>query len=135
MDLSNLQPRVIHSGKWLGRSKARSAASRIQDLNPHCEVDVHERMLTSDNALDLIRAYDLVCDGTDNFPSRYLINDACVLLGKPLIYGSVQRFDGQVTVSTARPPVPTTAICCRSRLRLVRSRPVRRRGSWVSCQV
>ena len=106
MDLSNLQRQVIHSGEWLGRSKARSAASRIQDLNPHCEVDVHERMLTSDNALNLIRAYDMVCDGTDNFPSRYLINDACVLLGKPLIYGSVQRFDGQVTVFNRRPTSP-----------------------------
>ena len=135
VELSNLQRQVIHSCEWLGRSKARSAASRIQDLNPHCEVDVHERMLTSDNALNLIRAYDLVCDGTDNFPSRYLINDACVLLGKPLIYGSVQRFDGQVTVSTARPPVPTTAICCRSRPLLVRSRPVRKLGSWELCQV
>ena len=106
VELSNLQRQVIHSGAWLGRSKARSAASRIQDLNPHCEVDVHERMLTSDNALNLIRAYDLVCDGTDNFPSRYLINDACVLLGKPLIYGSVQRFDGQVTVFNRTPTSP-----------------------------
>ena len=106
VELSNLQRQVIHSCEWLGRSKARSAASRIQDLNPHCEVDVHERMLTSDNALNLIRAYDLVCDGTDNFPSRYLINDACVLLGKPLIYGSVQRFDGQVTVFNRPPTSP-----------------------------
>ena len=106
VELSNLQRQVIHSCEWLGRSKARSAASRIQDLNPHCEVDVHERMLTSDNALNLIRAYDLVCDGTDNFPSRYLINDACVLLGKPLIYGSVQRFDGQVTVFNRTPTSP-----------------------------
>ena len=106
VELSNLQRQVIHSCEWLGRSKARSAASRIQDLNPHCEVDVHERMLTRNNALNLIGAYDLVCDGTDNFPSRYLINDACVLLGKPLIYGSVQRFDGQVTVFNRTPTSP-----------------------------
>ena len=106
VELSNLQRQVIHSCEWLGRSKARSAASRIQDLNPHCAVDVHERMLTSDNALNLIRGYDLVCDGTDNFPSRYLINDACVLLGKPLVYGSVQRFDGLVTVFNRTPTSP-----------------------------
>lgn len=95
---SNLQRQVIHSTEWLGRSKARSACARIQALNPACQVDVHETMLTIDNATALIDGYDLVCDGTDNFPSRYLINDACVLLDKPLIYGSVQRFDGQASV-------------------------------------
>jgi len=135
VELSNLQRQVIHSGAWLGRSKARSAASRIQDLNPHCEVDVHERMLTSDNALNLIRAYDLVCDGTDNFPSRYLINDACVLLGKPLIYGSVQRFDGQVTVFNRTPTSPN------SRDLLTEPPPAgavpscSEVGVWESCQV
>ena len=98
VELSNLQRQVIHGERWLGRSKAQSAASRIADLNPGCRVDVHERMLSIDNALDLIAPYDLVCDGTDNFPTRFLVNDACVLLGKPLIYGSVQRFDGQVSV-------------------------------------
>ena len=95
---SNLQRQVIHSTEWLGRSKARSACERIQALNPGCQVDVHETMLTIDNAEELIAGYDVVCDGTDNFPSRYLINDACVLGGKPLIYGSVQRFDGQASV-------------------------------------
>ncbi|MGB1416215.1 MAG: molybdopterin-synthase adenylyltransferase MoeB [Synechococcus sp.] len=95
---SNLQRQVIHSTEWIGRSKARSASARIQALNPGCRVDLHDTMLAIDNALDLIAGYDLVCDGTDNFPSRYLINDACVLLGKPLIYGSVQRFDGQASV-------------------------------------
>lgn len=95
---SNLQRQVIHSTEWLGRSKARSASARIQALNPDCQVDVHDTMLAIENAQDLIAGYDLVCDGTDNFPSRYLINDACVLLGKPLIYGSVQRFDGQASV-------------------------------------
>ena len=98
VEVSNLQRQVIHSSEWIGKSKARSAAARIQGLNPHCQVDVHDQMLTIDNALGLIGAYDIVCDGTDNFPSRFLINDACVLLGKPLIYGSVQRFDGQVSV-------------------------------------
>lgn len=95
---SNLQRQVIHGEGWLHRSKARSAAARLNDLNPNCRVELHETMLTIDNAFDLIRPYDLVCDGTDNFPSRFLINDACVLLGKPLIYGSVQRFDGQASV-------------------------------------
>jgi len=106
VELSNLQRQVIHGGDWVGRSKARSAASRIADLNPHCRVDVHEQMLSIDNALDLIGAYDLVCDGTDNFPTRFLINDACVLQGKPLIYGSVQRFDGQVSVFNRTPESP-----------------------------
>ncbi len=98
VELSNLQRQVIHGERWLGRSKAQSAASRLADLNPDCSVDVHELMLSVDNALDLIAPYDLVCDGTDNFPTRFLVNDACVLLDKPLIYGSVQRFHGQVSV-------------------------------------
>jgi molybdopterin/thiamine biosynthesis adenylyltransferase/rhodanese-related sulfurtransferase len=98
VDRSNLQRQVIHGSAWLNRSKAQSAASRMHDLNPHCAVEVHEEMLSLENALRLISAYDLVCDGTDNFPSRFLINDACVLLKKPLVYGSVQRFDGQASV-------------------------------------
>ena len=106
VEVSNLQRQVIHGGAWLGRSKARSAAHRIADLNPHCQVEVHDVMLTIDNALELIRPYDVVCDGTDNFPSRYLINDACVLLGKPLVYGSVQRYDGQVSVFNREPGRP-----------------------------
>ena len=106
VELSNLQRQVIHSSSGVGGSKARSAAARIHDLNPHCQVEVHEHMLDVGNALDLIADYDLVCDGTDNFPSRYLINDACVLLGKPLVYGSVQRFDGQVSVFNRTPTSP-----------------------------
>ena len=78
---SNLQRQVIHSTEWIGCSKARSACARIQSLNPQCQVDVHETMLSINNAESLISQYDVVCDGTDNFPSRYLINDACVLLG------------------------------------------------------
>ena len=98
VEISNLQRQVIHSSHWLGRSKVQSAAARIHELNPNCAVDVHEQMLSIDNVIDLVGAYDIVCDGTDNFPSRFLINDACVLLRKPLVYGSVQRFDGQVSV-------------------------------------
>ena len=106
VDVSNLQRQVIHSCDWIGQSKARSAAARIEALNPHCHVEVHDHMLNVDNALDLVGSYDVVCDGTDNFPSRYLINDACVLRGKPLIYGSVQRFDGQVCVFNRTPDSP-----------------------------
>ena len=98
VELSNLQRQVIHGSYSLGCSKAKSAAARLHELNPHCRIDVHDVMLDITNVMDLIADYDVVCDGTDNFVSRYLINDACVLSGKPLIYGSVQRFDGQVTV-------------------------------------
>ena len=98
VELSNLQRQVIHRSDAVGRSKAQSAAESVHALNPHCQIDVHDVMLDITNVMDLIADYDVVCDGTDNFASRYLINDACVLSGKPLIYGSVQRFEGQVTV-------------------------------------
>ena len=106
VEVSNLQRQVIHGTASLGGSKARSAANRIADLNPLCQVEVHEHMLDSHNALDLIGSYDLVCDGSDNFPTRFLVNDACVLKGRPLIYGSVQRFDGQVSVFNRNPDSP-----------------------------
>ena len=106
VELSNLQRQVIHGSDALGRSKAKSAAARLHELNPHCRIDVHEVMLDITNVMDLIADYDVVCDGTDNFASRYLINDACVLSGKPLIYGSVQRFEGQVSVFNCNPDSP-----------------------------
>ena len=106
VELSNLQRQVIHGSDALGRSKAKSAAARLQELNPHCRIDVHDVMLDITNVMDLIADYDVVCDGTDNFVSRYLINDACVLSGKPLIYGSVQRFEGQVSVFNCNPDSP-----------------------------
>ena len=106
VELSNLQRQVIHGSDALGRSKAKSAAARLHELNPHCRIDVHDVMLDITNAMDLIADYDVVCDGTDNFVSRYLINDACVLSGKPLIYGSVQRFEGQVSVFNCNPDSP-----------------------------
>ena len=106
VEVSNLQRQVIHGTGSLGGSKAISAAKRIADLNPLCQVEVHEHMLDSDNALDLIGSYDLVCDGSDNFPTRFLVNDACVLKRRPLIYGSVQRFDGQVSVFNRSPDSP-----------------------------
>jgi sulfur-carrier protein adenylyltransferase/sulfurtransferase len=98
VDRSNLQRQVIHSSAWLDRSKVESARDRILAINPHCQVDVHETQITAANAFSLIEPYDIVVDGTDNFPTRYLVNDACVLLNKPNVYGSIYRFDGQATV-------------------------------------
>jgi adenylyltransferase/sulfurtransferase len=98
VDHSNLQRQVIHGTSWVGKPKIESAKARILEINPHCQVDLYETALTSENALAIIEPYDLVCDGTDNFPTRYLVNDACVLLGKPNVYGSIFRFEGQATV-------------------------------------
>ncbi|MDQ6888032.1 MAG: molybdopterin-synthase adenylyltransferase MoeB [Gemmatimonadota bacterium] len=98
VDVSNLQRQVLHGTSDVGRRKTESARDRIADLNPHVEVETHALRLTSANALPLIAAYDIVVDGTDNFPTRYLTNDACVLLGKPNVYGSVFRFEGQASV-------------------------------------
>jgi molybdopterin/thiamine biosynthesis adenylyltransferase/rhodanese-related sulfurtransferase len=98
VDYSNLQRQVIHGTKDVGRPKLASARARIVDINPHVQVDSYEVPLTSDNALEIFAPYDVVIDGTDNFPTRYLTNDACVLLGKPNVYGSIFRFEGQVSV-------------------------------------
>jgi molybdopterin/thiamine biosynthesis adenylyltransferase/rhodanese-related sulfurtransferase len=98
VDHSNLQRQVIHGTAWVGKPKIESAKARILDINPHCHVDLYETRLSSDNALDIFKDYDLVVDGTDNFPTRYLVNDACVLLNKPNVYGSIYRFEGQATV-------------------------------------
>ena len=98
VDHSNLQRQVIHGTSWVGKPKIESAKARIHEINPHCQVDLYETALSSDNALDIIRQYDIVCDGTDNFPTRYLVNDACVMLGKPNVYGSIFRFEGQASV-------------------------------------
>jgi adenylyltransferase/sulfurtransferase len=98
VDESNLHRQVIHGTSDIGKSKTQSAAETMADINPHVEVVVHDTLLTSDNAMEIIAPYDLVIDGTDNFPTRYLVNDACVLLGKPNVYGSIFRFDGQLAV-------------------------------------
>ncbi len=98
VDLTNLQRQVLHGTKDVGRKKLDSARDRIRDANPHVEVVAHETRLTSENALEIISQYDMVVDGTDNFATRYLVNDACVLLGKPNVYGSIFRFEGQSTV-------------------------------------
>jgi len=98
VDASNLQRQIIHGTSDLGRPKTASAKDRIKDINPHVHVVAHETRLTSANALEIIREYDVVADGSDNFPTRYLVNDACVLLGKPNVHGSVFRFEGQASV-------------------------------------
>jgi sulfur-carrier protein adenylyltransferase/sulfurtransferase len=98
VDRSNLQRQIIHGEEWVGKPKVQSAAARIKSINPYIQVDIHEVPLTSENALDIGKDYDLIIDGTDNFPTRYLVNDACVLLGKPNVYGSIFRFEGQATV-------------------------------------
>jgi sulfur-carrier protein adenylyltransferase/sulfurtransferase len=98
VDASNLQRQIIHSTKDIGRKKLDSAAEKLTALNPSLNVVKHEVMLSSANALEIIKDYDVVADGTDNFPTRYLVNDACVILGKPNAYGSIFRFEGQASV-------------------------------------
>ncbi|MBI1723553.1 MAG: molybdopterin-synthase adenylyltransferase MoeB [Gemmatimonadetes bacterium] len=95
---SNLQRQVIHGTSDVGRSKLDSAAARLADVNPNVAIERHEARLSSDNALAILAEYDVVVDGSDNFPTRYLVSDACVLLGKPNVYGSIYRFEGQVSV-------------------------------------
>ncbi len=98
VDLTNLQRQVLHGTGAVGTSKLDSAAARLGDLNPGVALERHQARLTSANALDILGAYDVIVDGSDNFPTRYLVNDACALLGKPDVYGSIHRFDGQVSV-------------------------------------
>jgi len=98
VDESNLQRQIIHGQSDVGRSKAQSARDTVREINPFVRVVLHEERLTSDNAMAIFEPYDLVVDGTDNFATRYLVNDACVLLGKPYVWGSIYRFDGQASV-------------------------------------
>ena len=98
VDSSNLQRQIIHSTKDIGRKKLDSAEEKLTALNPSIHIVKHETMLTSANAFDILKDYDIVADGTDNFPTRYLVNDACVLLGKPNVYGSIFRFEGQASI-------------------------------------
>ena len=102
VDLTNLQRQIVHGTGTLGQPKLASAKARLLDLNPNVNVVGHEGRLTSENALEIIRDYDIVIDGTDNFPTRYLVNDACVLLGKPNVYGSIFRFEGQASLFYAK---------------------------------
>jgi len=98
VEASNLQRQILYGTSDVGRPKLEAARERLTDLNPHVEVETHDVRLTSDNALDIIDQYDIVADGTDNFPTRYLVNDACVMTGTPNVYASIFRFEGQVSV-------------------------------------
>ena len=102
VDFSNLQRQIIHGTPDVGRSKLASAKDRLTAINPHIQVDTYETALSSENALELFEPYDVILDGTDNFPTRYLTNDACVLLGKPNAYGSIFRFEGQASVFSTK---------------------------------
>jgi adenylyltransferase/sulfurtransferase len=102
VDLTNLQRQIVHGTSTLGRPKLESAEARLTDVNPNVRIEKHEARLTSQNALEILADYDIVVDGTDNFPTRYLVNDACVLLGKPNVYGSIFRFEGQSSLFYAR---------------------------------
>jgi sulfur-carrier protein adenylyltransferase/sulfurtransferase len=102
VDFTNLQRQIMHGTKDVGRSKLDSARERLGDVNPHVQIDTYETALSSENALDLFKDYDIIVDGTDNFPTRYLVNDACVLTGKPNVYGSIFRFEGQASVFYAK---------------------------------
>jgi len=101
VDLTNLQRQILHSTESLGQPKTESAGRRLRNLNPEIEVEMYPTKLSSENTLQILKDYDVIVDGTDNFPTRYLINDACVLLGKPNVYGSIFRFEGQVSVFDA----------------------------------
>jgi sulfur-carrier protein adenylyltransferase/sulfurtransferase len=98
VDLTNLQRQILFSTSDVGRPKIEAAAERLQGMNPEIQIDRLQTRLTSENAFEVLEGYDIVVDGTDNFPTRYLVNDACVLLGKPNVYGSIFRFEGQVTI-------------------------------------
>jgi adenylyltransferase/sulfurtransferase len=98
VDITNLQRQIIHGTSDVGRPKLDSASDRIRDINPHVQVERYDMALTSDNALEIARDYDVIVDGTDNFPTRYLVNDTCVILGKPNAFGSVLKFEGQASV-------------------------------------
>jgi len=102
VDFTNLQRQIVHSTTDVGRLKLESAGERLRGLNPNIEIVTHEIQLSSANALELFREYDIIADGTDNFPTRYLVNDACVLLGKPNVYGSIFRFEGQASIFAAK---------------------------------
>ncbi len=98
VDISNLQRQVLFTVEDIGKSKAKIAAEKLTKLNPEIKINIHNVKLSSDNALDILKNYDLIADGTDNFPTRYLVNDACVILKKPNVHGSIFRFEGQVSV-------------------------------------
>ncbi|HEY6842972.1 MAG TPA: molybdopterin-synthase adenylyltransferase MoeB [Thermoanaerobaculia bacterium] len=123
VDVTNLHRQILYGTSQVGQPKLSAAMARLHDLNPEVTIEAHEAAITSENALEIFRDYDIVVDGTDNFPTRYLVNDACVLTGKPNVYGSIFRFDGQASVFDARegpcyrclypePPPPNVVPSC-----------------------
>jgi adenylyltransferase/sulfurtransferase len=123
VDITNLHRQILYGTSQVGQPKLSAAMARLHDLNPEIAIEAHEAAITSDNALEIFRAYDIIVDGTDNFATRYLVNDACVLTGKPNVYGSIFRFDGQASVFYARegpcyrclypePPPPNVVPSC-----------------------
>ena len=125
VDTSNLHRQILYGSADVGRPKTEVAAERIAAMNPDVGVERHDLQLTSENAMDILADYDVVVDGTDNFPTRYLSNDACVLLGRPNVHGSIYRFDGQATVFDARHG-PVTAVSTPSHRRPGPFPPVRK---------
>ena len=101
VDFTNLQRQILYTTEDVGKSKLQAAKARLQAINPHITIETHNTRLSSENAMEILKGYDVVADGTDNFPTRYLVNDACVLLGKPNVYGSIFRFEGQASVFDA----------------------------------
>ena len=134
VDFTNLQRQVIHGTKDVGKKKLDSAAETMLDINPFVEIDRYDTALTSENALDILKDYDIVVDGTDNFPTRYLVNDACVLLKKPNVYGSIFRFEGQATIF-AYEGGPAIAACIRSRHLRDWFRVAPKAACWAFCRV
>lgn len=135
VDESNLQRQIVHGTATIGLSKTELAKRRLQDLNPLIELTSYETQISSANALDLMRPFDLIVDGTDNFPTRYLTNDASVLLGKPNVYGSIFRFEGQATVFSPRDGDPATAASTPSHRRPAWYPPAPKVGCWEYSRV
>ena len=140
VDVTNLQRQIVHRESTVGKPKIDSAEQTLKEINPYVRIVKHEVMLTSENALDILKDYDVIADGTDNFQTRYLVNDACVLLGKPNVYGSIFRFEGQASVFFAKdgpcyrcqypePPPPGMVPVVRRRRRVGRSARHHRRHS------
>ena len=132
VDFSNLQRQIMHDTANVGKPKLQSALERLRAVNPDVKYEGYEAKLTSANAKEISRNYDIIIDGTDNFPTRYLVNDTCVLLKKPNVYGSIFRFDGQASVFYP-PHGPATAACILSRRRPAKCRAVPRAACWGSC--
>ena len=129
VDYTNLQRQIIHSTADVGRKKLDSAADKLKAINPFVNVRNFDTRLSSENALELFRDFDIIADGTDNFPTRYLVNDACVLTGKPNVYGSIFRFEGQASVF-ATEEGPAIAACTPSRRRRGWCPPAPKAACW-----